>query len=52
MDVNPKSSDICVPFEVPIDVRKLIRSRGEHQGKGDKMQWYKELKGDGGTGRA
>lgn len=46
VDVSFKISDICTPFRILIEIRKLITGHGGGLGgKGDRMQWYKRLKG-------
>lgn len=46
---NPQ---ICVSFEIPIEVRRLVRGwGGRFQGRGDRRPWYEGLKKSSETGR-
>lgn len=51
VDVSFEIPDICTPFRVLIEIRKLITGHGEALGgKGDRMQWCKGLKGSDRSG--
>lgn len=46
VDVSFGIPDICTPFRIIIEIRKLITGYGEALGgKGDRMQRYKRVKG-------
>lgn len=50
MDDNFASSAMHVSFKILIEVRKLVRSSGKGlQRRGDRIYWYKGLKGNNGT---
>jgi hypothetical protein len=47
VDVSFESSDMCVPFGMLTEIRKLLRDHGRGlQGRGNRRLCYKLLKGN------